>query len=133
MLGELILEERGKVTGNRVLPDGKVELSSQSTGKLLGVDCAGMMTAVFTWSGPSGSATGEGTEMIRTRDGDVVLLKHWGTGRIIGPGWKASFRGVHMIQTASPKLGARLNNSLSVWEEETDESGNYNAKAWEWK
>ncbi len=104
MLGELIREERGKLAGQRILPDGRVELSAQSTGKLLGVDCSGMMTAVFAWSGPGGSSTAEGTQMIRTKDGDAVMLKSWSTGRVTGPGWKAVFRGVEMIQTASPKL-----------------------------
>lgn len=30
-----------------------------------------------------------------------------------------------MLQTASPKSAARLNNSYMVWKEEKDESGNY--------
>ena len=132
MLGELIREEQGKLTGTRVMPDGKIELSAQSTGKLLGVDYTGMSTTIFAWAGPSGSATAEGTGLIMTKDRDAVMLKTWMTGRVTGPGWKAVFRGVDMIQTASPKL-ARLNNTFSVWEEETDESGNTTLKAWEWK
>jgi hypothetical protein len=36
MLGELIGEFKGKNTGYRVLPDGKIETSGHGTGKILG-------------------------------------------------------------------------------------------------
>jgi hypothetical protein len=42
-LGE-ILEGRGKVTAMRVLPDGKIEVSQQGTGKLLGSKISGAVT-----------------------------------------------------------------------------------------
>jgi len=35
-LGELVGEGRGRITTMRLLPDGKMEVSQQGTGKLLG-------------------------------------------------------------------------------------------------
>ena len=50
MLGELLDEARGKITGQRVLPSEgagpKVETSLQSSGKILGVEYNEMATYV---------------------------------------------------------------------------------------
>jgi hypothetical protein len=131
MLGDLIGEERGKVTGTRVLPDGKVESSDQSSGTILGIES----NSVTTWWGtarPDGSWWGEGQGIITTKEGDVVSLRGQGVGRPTGRGLGASWRGAVYFQTASPKL-ARLNSAASVYEFEVDENGNSHGKFWEWK
>jgi len=130
-LGELIQEGSGKITGVRVLSDGKLEISNQGSGKLLGIECNEMYTAVSTPQ-PGGGFTLEANGVIMTKDGDAVVVKISGVGRPTGAGFKASYRGGAISQTASPRL-ARLNNSTVSWETETDEAGNYRLKVWEWK
>jgi len=62
MLGELITEERGKVTGRRVLDSqaGKIEHSFTAMGKVKGVEGMDMGTYV-SWMLPDGS-------MVNSRD-----------------------------------------------------------------
>jgi hypothetical protein len=43
-LGELLGEGRGKVTTMRVLPDDKMEVSQQGTGKLIGSEITDVVT-----------------------------------------------------------------------------------------
>ena len=62
MLGDQIGEETGKVLARRVLPgEGrpKVEVSTQTTGKLLGIDTRSMVTYTATVRS-DGSLYGEG-------------------------------------------------------------------------
>ncbi len=46
LLGELIGEFKGKNSVFRVLPDGRMEVSGQETGKILGLDAVIFYTAV---------------------------------------------------------------------------------------
>ena len=46
MLGEMIGEFKGKVSGIRVLPEGKMELSQQGMGKIMGFDASIVTTGV---------------------------------------------------------------------------------------
>ena len=72
MLGEQIGEERGKITGRRVLPsDGpgpKIEVSFQAAAKFLGVDATDIGTywAVLQ---ANGTLYGEGQGVIMTAQG----------------------------------------------------------------
>jgi hypothetical protein len=43
-LGEAVGEGRGKITSMRVLPDGKMEVSQQGTGNLLGSEISDAAT-----------------------------------------------------------------------------------------
>jgi hypothetical protein len=49
MLGELIGEFKGKNTGYRVLPDGKIESTAQGTGKILGIDISSCPPTLEPW------------------------------------------------------------------------------------
>jgi hypothetical protein len=62
-LGELVGEGRGKITTMRVLPDGKMEVSQQGTGKLLGSEISDAAT-YWTVMRPNGTAYGEGQQAI---------------------------------------------------------------------
>ena len=133
MLGELISESRGKRTGRRVLStDGglKVEVSTEDSGKLLGIN----MNSFLTYSAvvrPDGSLYGEGQGAGTTADGELVTWKGQGVGRI-GAGGAVSYRGAVYYYTSSAKL-ARLNSVAGVFEFDVDASGNTQAKIWEWK
>jgi hypothetical protein len=134
MLGEQIGEERGKITGRRVLQsDGQeptIEVSFQATGKLLGQDTTGLGTY---WSvvQSNGFLYGEGQGVSMTATGDVVQWTGTGRGRFTGQGG-ASFRGVIYYQTTSEKF-ARLNGVAVVFEHEADGDGNVTNRLWEWK
>lgn len=130
-LGELVLESNGKITGIRVLSDGKLEVSYQGSGKLLGVEAAEFYTAVSS-SQPGGASLLEGNGILSTRNGDSAFIKFSGVGRSTGAGFKGNLRGGTVWQTSSPKL-SKLNNAASSWEVEVDETGNYHLKVWEWK
>ena len=135
MLGEQVGEERGKVTGIRVLPSEgqspKIEVSFQASGKFLGLDTTTMGTyqAVF---GAGGLLNGEGQGILMTADGEMATWIGHGVGTPTGKGQAVSWRGSLFYQTSSPKL-ERLSSVAVVFEYETDEDGNTHAKVWEWK
>ncbi|MFZ3168797.1 MAG: hypothetical protein WA130_14375 [Candidatus Methanoperedens sp.] len=135
MLGEIIGETRGKVTGNRVLPSEghapKVETSFQGSGKIFGVEVTDMGT-YRSAARAVGGLFGEGQGVTMTKDGEVAAWTGQGVGRFTGSGSAVSFRGAVYYQTTSAKL-ARLNNIAVVFEYETDENGNTHGKFWEWK
>lgn len=134
MLGDMVAEERGKITGMRVMPsDGapKVEVSFQAMGKILGLEATDMGTYVSVGMS-GGTMYGEGQGVLMSKDGDVATWKGNGTGRFTGKGTAANWRGVVYYQTASPKL-ARLNGMCAIFEHNVDEKGDLHTKAWEWK
>ena len=131
MLGDLIGEETGKVTGFRVVDAAgpKVEVSIQTKGKLLGSDYQGR-TTYWSEMQPGGFLYGEGQGMYMTPEG-MAVWKGQGTGRI-NPGGGASYRGAIHFTSATGKL-ARLAGTVSVFEHSTDANDNVSSKFWEWK
>ena len=135
MLGEMLGEERGKVTGYRVLPSEgqgpKVEVSFQASGRILGIETTDRGTY---WSvvRPGGALYGEGQGVLMTKDGEMASYSAQGVGRFTGKGGGVSWRGAIYYQTASQKL-ARLNGIAVIFEYEVDENDNTHVKFWEWK
>ena len=133
MLGEQIGEETGKVMVRRVISvdgDAKVEVTVQSTGKLLGIDtrnsvtyCAGIR--------PDGSRYGEAQGLVMGKGGERATFKAAGVGRLL-EGGAVSYRGASYYYSDSPKL-KRLNTVATVFEYEADADGNTKSKLWEWK
>jgi hypothetical protein len=135
MLGDVLVEEHGQVTGIRVLSsdDGRpgMEVSLQATGHLLGTDATDMGTFV--------SAVREDGNALRRRpgggdDGQRRRRDLEGTGsrsvhqaRQCGELEGSDLLAVHVGLPAPPQLGA------GVFECEVDENGNMDAKTWEWK
>jgi hypothetical protein len=133
MLGEQIGEETGTVTVRRVLSvDGgpKVEVSLQSTGKLLGVETRGSVTY---WAGirPDGSLYGEAQGLVVGKGGEQATFKAQGVGKLLDGG-AVTYRGAQYYFSNSPKL-SRLNTIAVVFEYEADTEGNTKSKLWEWK
>jgi len=131
MLGEMIGEERGKITGQRVLSDGKFEVTFQASGKIFGLD----ETNIGTYSSKmmsDGTLYGKGQGALMTADGQMASWKGSGVGKFTGKGAGVSFRGAIYYRTNSPKL-ARLNGLAVVFEYETDEAAKTHNKSWEWK
>ena len=82
MLGDQIGEETGKVLARRVLPgEGrpKVEVSTQTTGKLLGIDTRSMVTYTATVRS-DGSLYGEGQGIVMGKNGEAATLRGAGPG-----------------------------------------------------
>jgi len=128
MLGELIGEFTGKNTSSRVLPDGKIEVSNQGTGKLRGMDAFIMSTAVATTS--SGTYMGEVNSIITLTDGNSITLK----GNAVS--WASEKGGTTRagtVQTTSSEKLMPLVKMVLVHEYETDMMNNWVGKIWEWK
>jgi hypothetical protein len=131
LIGELIDEFKGKTTGIRVLPDGKIEISDSGSGSILGKGASVLDTGVGTPM-RNGVTLLEGNSIIMTTEGEVVMVKTYGIGWVAGKGLKSSYRGASFMMTSSPKL-ASLNKTVGVWEYELDEQGAFSLKVWEWK
>lgn len=133
MLGEMVVELRGKRTGRRVLSvdNGfKVEVAFESTGKMLGIDVMEVGT-YWSESRPDGSLYGEGHGVVIGADGNSATWKGQGVGRFV-EGGAVSYRGAVYYSSASPRL-ARLNGVAAVFEFDVDAEGNTHSKLWEWK
>ena len=137
-LGELIIEDRGKITGQRVLDvkGPKTETSFTMQGKYKGAEGTdvGTYTSVLR---EGGVIYGKGQGIVTTRDGhEMATWTGQGIGRSTGSG-KISFRGSLFFQTPSAaKEGGKLsflNNLVGMFEYEVDEMGNCSSKVWEWK
>jgi hypothetical protein len=129
-LGEMLGEASGKVAGLRALGDGKVEVSIQGKGVMLGSEIEDV-TTFWSVMRPNGTAYGQGNSVQMSAEG----MAEWhgsGVGRPIGPGtWRYSYGGVYTI--ATPEKWHRLLNVYTVGEYENDTTGNFHWKIWEWK
>lgn len=131
MLGDLIAEETGKVTGFRVLDSKgpKAEVSIRTQGKIIGHDYQGRATYTSEVQA-SGALFGEGHGVYMTPDGMATWIGQ-GSGKF-NPGGGVSYRGsVHFIQ-ATGKL-AKLAGTVGVFEHSTDAADNVSSNLWEWK
>jgi hypothetical protein len=131
MLGEMIGELKGKITGNRVLSVEccpKIESSFQDSGKILDVDITGMGTfwSIFK---EEGGLYGEGQGVFFTNDGEIVTWTASGVGKMKGK--VAEWRAAAFFNTSSKKL-SHLNNIIGIAEFEIDDEGNIQEKLWEW-
>lgn len=133
MLGKLIGETQGQITGVRVVEvaDGApvVETSFQGTGTLFDVATDDLGTYVAA-ARPDGTLFGDGQGISTTADGDVVTWHGSGLGKMTGPN-ASSFRGAIFYSSTSPKF-AEANGVVGVFEFETDESGKTTGKIYAW-
>jgi hypothetical protein len=128
-LGELIEEESGKITGQRVVDvEGpKIESSFTMNGKWVGQD----VTDIGTYWGVMrevGVVYGEAQGVATTKDGqEMATYTVQGIGRFTSPG-KIRFHGSVFYRT-TPISGGKLssvNNMVGVFEYNQDEQGNCN-------
>jgi hypothetical protein len=96
VLGELLYDARGKITGRRILPSEgrgpKYEVSMEDNGKLLGID-AGELVTYSAVLRPDGTLYGEGQGILTTVEGATVAVVGNGVGTFTWPGQSASYRG----------------------------------------
>jgi hypothetical protein len=135
MLGELIGENEGKVSSQRVI-DVKgptMETSVTASGRLRGVQVTETLTYVANTSS-KGVLHGVGNGIITTQDGDLATYTGEGIGRYDASG-VLDWRGAIFFEASSEgegKLGF-LNNLVGVFEAQVDAEGNFTDKIWEWK
>lgn len=132
MLGQLLGESKGKRIVRRVVSVNPptVEVSFEEAGVILGVAGGGFGTYTSV-VGLDGSLHGDGKGLFTTADGEGVIWKGSGQGKIL-PGGAVSYRGMIFYRTPSEKLAA-LNNACGAFEFEVDAAGNTATKLWEWK
>jgi|SRR6266545_7462887 hypothetical protein len=134
VLGELIVEDKGKITGQRVLDANgpKIETSMTTVGTYRGTEATEIATY---WSIPQedGIMYGEGEGVITTKDGQEMAT--W-TGQGVGKSTAGKIRFCGSIFFKASLNGGKLsflNNLVGVFEFEADEQGNCSSKVWEWK
>jgi hypothetical protein len=135
MLGDIIYEQKGKISGYRVLDtEGPtIETTITGTGIINGIEVTDIVTY---WSKPSKESDGktfsaEGQGIISTNDGEMISWKGYGIGRYNGR--NRTDRGSVFFKTSTNGKLAFLNNKIGVFEYEADENGDTNGKIWEWK
>jgi hypothetical protein len=137
MLGQLLFESRGRITGQRVLPNEngnpKLETSIEGTGIF-----TGSLEVTTTWTywaiqRPDGTSYSQGKGIIMTEDGreTATAIGH-AEGKTVDSG-KMRYVGAIFYETHSENKLAFLSNLVGVHEFEVDASGNYEHRLWEWK
>ena len=132
MLGEQIVEWKGKVTGTRVLDvEGPtIETSVSASGSVRGTQANISITFVAKPVSP-GVLHGKGWGVIMAGNSEMASVEAESIGRMTANGGK--WRGALFHRTASTGELSFLNNTVGVLETETDMEGNFTEKVWEWK
>ena len=135
MLGDLIGEELGQVTGQRVLRGEHglpptVETSYQATGQLLGVTVNDMGSYTGRLRA-DGTLYGQGQGVVMAPGGAHASWQGHGVGQFT-EGGSISWRGSIVYESDSPEFAA-LRGVAAVFEWETDAGGKTGGKAWAWK
>ena len=134
MLGELIGQCTGKVTGIRVLPTegqyARLEVSLQGQGSLLGQPITDFGTYVQTVR-PGGVLHGEAHNVMISANGEVADWFGGGVGRPTGPGFKSTY-GAYGRFDSAPDALARLATVATAIEYDVEEDGSYRWQMWEW-
>jgi hypothetical protein len=137
MLGELLFESRGRITGQRVLSveNGvpKFEISITGSGIF-----TGSLEVITTWTywamqRPDGTSHSQGQGVIMTKDGqDMATATSRAEGKKVESG-KTRYVGAIFYETHSRNKLAFLNHLIGVNEYEVDALGNYENRLWEWR
>ena len=135
MLGKLLYEETGQVTGVRVLSSdgGEVvtEVSLQAEGKIQGTADTSLWTYQTTQRA-DGSMIGSGEGVMTTKTGDIINLIGSGTAKKTAPGKTLRYTGAIYFYSASRKW-SKLNGVTGVHEYTLAPDGNCTIKVYEWK
>jgi hypothetical protein len=135
-LGNPFFEEKGKIIGQRILavrPETQIEYTFSANGTMngdIGITDTGTLVSTLRSGGISYS---EGQGVIMTKDGSEMAT--WNAhiiGNVADQG-KILFRGSGFYNTSSTGKLAFLNNIITVFKAEVDESGNLSNKEWQWK
>ncbi len=135
VLGELIEDESGKITGQRVLDvEGpKMESSFTMAGLYKEIEATDIGTYCSVMREEVMYADVQGVITAKDRQGMATYTAQ-AIGRFTSPG-KVRFHGSVFYRTTPTSGGTLsfLNNVVGVCEYEGDEQGNCSVKVWEWK
>jgi len=134
MLGELVYEGKGKITGQRVLDSEAqiIEITILGRGKFKDIEVTELWTYI-TEPKPNNLVFCTGKCILSTNDGSIVATA---SGHGIGPfknSGKMRYPGSVYFNADINSQLAFLNNLVGVNEYELEESENYVHKIWEWK
>ena len=136
MLGEQILELKGKIIGQRVLDveDPTIETSVSVSGSIKGTQVKETLTFEGrpTTKTSKGVLRGKGKGVIMAGELELATYTGEGVGRVSSSG-SINYRGSIFYSTSSNGKLAFLNNLIGVFESEIDTEGNFSEKIWEWK
>lgn len=134
MIGDMVGEMNGKVTGQRVVHHYggplKLERTIEMKGKVLGSEVSFIAT---TWAveRPQGGMFVKGNGVFMAKNGEKAEARGSAVAMPTSAGgW--SLRGARYIQTAAESL-KRLNNVALVFEIEVSPDGTVHDRMWEWK
>jgi hypothetical protein len=132
MLGEQIVEWRGKLTGRRVLDvEGlTVETSISASGSVRGTQANESITFVAK-PVSEGVLHGKGQGVIIAGNSEMATAEAEAIGRMTANSVK--WRGAIFYRTASKGKLSFLNNTAGVLEAEVDIEGNFTESICEWK
>ncbi|WP_457034242.1 hypothetical protein [Kitasatospora sp. P5_F3] len=135
MLGDLIGQESGQTTGQRVVAGEHglaptVETSFAGSGTLLGVEVNDLGTYAARLRA-DGTLQGEGQGILMSPTGASATWQGAGVGTITESGGN-SWRGSLIFTSDSPEFAA-LRGAVGVFEWEVDASGKAEGKFWAWK
>jgi hypothetical protein len=133
MLGNLVLETKGKVGIPRVISSSemKVEASFEAVAKIRDIEARRIGTYISVGRA-GGAMLGSAEGLIISKEGEIVSFKGHGIGRFDRDG-TAHWRGCMFYETQSTGKFAFLNNMVAVFEHEVFASGETTGKEWEWK
>ena len=137
MLGQLLFESRGRITGQRILSidNGipKFEVSIAGTGIFTGSLEVNTNWTYWVIQRPDGTSYSQGQGVIMTNDGrDMATATGRAEGKMVESG-KMRFVGALFYETHSENKLVFLNHLVGVNEYEVDALGNYEHRLWEWK
>jgi hypothetical protein len=132
MLGEQIIEWKGKMTGRRVLDaEGPtLETSISGSGSARGTQVNASLTYVAKPVSP-GVLHSRAQGVIIAGNSEMATFEGEAIGRMIANSVK--WRGAIFFWKASTGNLSFLNNTVGLLESEVDMEGNFTEKIWEWK
>jgi hypothetical protein len=137
MLGELLYESKGTITGQRVLSveNGIPNFEISIVGSGIFTGSLEVKTTWTYWSlqRPDGTSYSQGQGVIMTKDGrDVATATGRAEGKKVDSG-NMRYVGAIFYETHSENKLAFLNHLIGVNEYEVQALGNYEHRLWEWK
>jgi hypothetical protein len=131
LIGDVIGEFEGKVTGTRVIADHKYEGTDYGTCKILGINATFFDTVILT-ALPDEIYIVKAKSVITTEQKESIIGNFngmaWGTGK----GYEGKYKGVTYWKTSAQRF-MPLTKILTMFDAEQDQEGNWTAKLYEIK
>jgi hypothetical protein len=134
-LGELVNEERGQISGVRIISSDVTGTTSEISLRTEGTIRGTRQVSNWTYEQikrPDGSLYGYGRGVMTTENGDVVNLTGSGSAKVPTGGKPTLYRVVNHYHTTSEKL-QDLNYIAVVGEYDVSTDGSTEGRFWEWK